>query len=91
MHSDNEENLVDEGAEDFKPSEPQSKAEARGLKQHLPLITLFLGSWLSFKNDYSSLSYTYIILLKSLGTVLQICLLYYFSCSIVLCSGREIV
>ncbi|XP_067039791.1 ankyrin repeat domain-containing protein 42-like isoform X2 [Acropora muricata] len=27
--SDNEENLVDEGAEDFKPSEPQSKAEAR--------------------------------------------------------------
>ncbi|XP_067039785.1 ankyrin repeat domain-containing protein 42-like isoform X1 [Acropora muricata] len=28
--SDNEENLVDEGAEDFKPSEPQSKAEARG-------------------------------------------------------------
>lgn len=32
MYSDNEENLVDEGAEDFKPSEPQSKAEARGLK-----------------------------------------------------------
>lgn len=29
---DDEENLVDEGAEDFKPSEPQSKAEARGLK-----------------------------------------------------------
>ena len=28
--SDDEENLVDEGAEDFKPSEPQSKAEARG-------------------------------------------------------------
>jgi len=29
--SDDEENLVDEGAEDFKPSEPQSKAEARGV------------------------------------------------------------
>ena len=28
--SDDEENFVDEGAEDFKPSEPQSKAEARG-------------------------------------------------------------
>lgn len=27
---DDEENVVDEGAEDFKPSEPQSKAEARG-------------------------------------------------------------
>jgi len=29
--SDDEENLVDEGAEDFKPPEPQSKAEARGV------------------------------------------------------------
>lgn len=28
--SDDEENFVDEGSEDFKPSEPQSKAEARG-------------------------------------------------------------
>ena len=31
---DDEENLVDEGAEDFKPSEPQSKAEARGVYNH---------------------------------------------------------
>ena len=30
LFSDDEENFVDEGSEDFKPSEPQSKAEARG-------------------------------------------------------------
>ena len=29
--TDNEENFVDEGAEDFKPPEPQSKSEARGI------------------------------------------------------------
>ena len=32
---DDEENVVDEGAEDFKPSEPQSKAEARGAFTYL--------------------------------------------------------
>ena len=35
--SDDEENFVDEGAEDFKPSEPQSKAEARGAIGQLAL------------------------------------------------------
>lgn len=29
--TDNEENFVDEGAEDFRPPEPQSKSEARGI------------------------------------------------------------
>ena len=40
---DDEENVVDEGAEDFKPSEPQSKAEARGayLLIYINLLVIF--------------------------------------------------
>ena len=44
LYADNEDNLVDEGAEDFKPNEPQSKAESRGiLSSNHPLLQHLLN------------------------------------------------
>ena len=56
LFSDDEENFVDEGSEDFKPSEPQSKAEARGSYTYFVEESLkFIMSVLQFiKRHYAT-------------------------------------